>query len=116
MSKLCLCGKSIKENYIMCYNCSKKRSVDKVNVELQKKNITLEYKKDKTLPRLSFNSVIKEGDKYRCSAGKCENVLTAGKKCDVDYYFYCYPCYMKNLKDNYKSEPKKIYDDEFLDD
>jgi hypothetical protein len=100
----------------MCYNCSKKRSVDKVNVELQKKNITLEYKKDKTLPRLSMQSTIKEGEKYRCADEKCGNVLTAGKKCDDNYYFYCYHCYIKNLKDDYKSKPKQIYDDEFLDD
>jgi hypothetical protein len=120
MSKTCECGKSIKENYKMCYNCSKNRSVEKVNIELQNKKITFEYKKDKTLPTLTELSEkdkkIKEGDKYRCSYSTCDNILTAGKKCDEQFYFYCYHCYLKSLKDNYKPK-KNIYDDDdFIDD
>jgi hypothetical protein len=119
MSKICLCGKSIKENYKMCFNCSKKKSIENVNKPLQNIKQTLIYKQNKELPTLEElkNKKIKEGDEYRCSYTKCENVLIAGKNCKESNYFYCYPCYLQYLKDDYKQKIKKAYDDDdFIDD
>jgi len=118
--KVCLCGKSIKENYKMCFNCCKTKSIKLVNKPLQEKNFKIIYKQNKDLPRLGElqNKKIKKGDEYRCGSGNCENVLTAGKNCKESNYGHCYYCYLKNLKDDYKPKSKtNIYDnDDFIDD
>jgi hypothetical protein len=118
--KVCACGKSIKQNYFMCFNCTKKISVEKVNIPLQKKKQILTYKKNKDLPTLNElkNKKIKVGDEYKCSFDKCDNVLTAGKNCKESNYSACYPCYLEHLKGAYNMKPKNnaYDDDDFIDD
>ena len=119
MSKTCSCGKPIKETYKMCFNCCNTKSIEKVKLPLQHKKTVLNYKKNKDLPRLGElkQKNIKLGDEYRCGSGDCENVLTAGKNCKESNYGLCYPCYLENMKDDYKPRTKINYDDDdFIDD
>jgi hypothetical protein len=118
MSKTCSCGKSIKDTYKMCFNCSKTKSINNVNLPLQNKKLNVVYKKNLELPTLDelLNRKSKEGDKYKCCSSECGNILTAGKNYKESNYRWCYPCYLENMKDTYTPVKKLNYDDDdFID-